>query len=187
MLEGTFARLHCDEFAELRKDLVTRNALIEAFWIHARNVVEFITHPKGDGVSGTVSAKDFTKNFYPSMGMKTLDQKIKVQVSHLTYDRKSDADQKLHEHEMLRAKQAIDKEIERFEGSNLVVSLLKSPRRLEVESLSFGTVSIIYVVGVRYLLRDWGERIRTATWRFVHLTEIPAELAANVVGPFSGS
>jgi hypothetical protein len=118
MLEETFVRLNSDKFSDQRKDVITKNAWIEAFWTHASNLVEFLNQPPGNGMSGTVSARDFTEKFYPDTNMKVLDQKINAQVSHLTYERKMPLpNEKLGEYDMLRMKQTIDREIKRFEAS----------------------------------------------------------------------
>jgi hypothetical protein len=48
MLEGCFLRLHAQEFLEQRRerrDGVSRNAWIESFWVHARNLYEFFRQP----------------------------------------------------------------------------------------------------------------------------------------------
>src|ERR1700716_3048028 len=47
MLEGCFLRLHAREFLEQRRerrDGVSRNAWIESFWVHARNLYEFFAN-----------------------------------------------------------------------------------------------------------------------------------------------
>ena len=115
MLEGSFVRLYSTEFADQLKDTVIKNALIEAFWTHARNLVEYFMHSKGDRFSGVVSARDFTNDYFPDMKMKTLDQEINAQISHLTYDRKTIEHEKLGGYQMLRVKQSIDRETKRFQ------------------------------------------------------------------------
>jgi hypothetical protein len=96
MLERAFVILHLEKFTELRKDAFLRNAVIEAFWTHARNLVEFLMHPPNADADGTVSARDFTKDYLPDMKMKSIDQQINAQVSHLTYERKSLPSEKLN-------------------------------------------------------------------------------------------
>jgi hypothetical protein len=49
------------------------------------------------------------------MKLKSLDQEINAQVSHLTYDRKAIEHEKLGGHQMLRVKQSIDREMKRFQ------------------------------------------------------------------------
>ena len=59
MLDASFALLHSPALAAHRAHPAVRNALVEAFWTHARNVIEFLTHPKGnDAAGGIVSARD---------------------------------------------------------------------------------------------------------------------------------
>ena len=115
MLEGALTFLHAPESADQRKNAFLQNATIECFWTHARTIVEFLTHPSSAVPAGTVSARDFTHQYFPDMRMKSMDQRINAQISHLTYERKSSAAEKLDGFAMLRAKRAIDSEIRRFE------------------------------------------------------------------------
>jgi hypothetical protein len=116
MLEAAFTFLHSPTFADRRNDVYEKNRAIEAFWTHARNLIEFLAHPRTDDHKGVVSARDFTTGqFDPGMKMREMDQRINAQVSHLTYERRSSPEQKLGGYEMLRVKQAIDRGIKLFE------------------------------------------------------------------------
>ena len=63
MLEAAFAFLNSKQFDELHKIPFLKNAAIETFWLHARNLIEFLTHSKNVGHAGLVSARDFTTTF----------------------------------------------------------------------------------------------------------------------------
>ncbi|MFL6975947.1 MAG: hypothetical protein ACJ8F2_28880, partial [Xanthobacteraceae bacterium] len=41
MLEGAFVFVHASQFADARENALFKNAMIEAFWTHARNLIEF--------------------------------------------------------------------------------------------------------------------------------------------------
>ena len=55
MLEAAFTFLHSPDFKDVHRIGFVRNAAIEAFWLHARNLIEFLTHIPGGGEIGTVS------------------------------------------------------------------------------------------------------------------------------------
>ena len=117
MLEAAFTFLHSPTYADRRrKDDVEKNMVIEVFWLHARNLIEFLAHRKTNDNKGVVSAEDFTTGrFYPHMKMKEMDELINAEITHLTYERKSSPEEKIGGYDMLRVKQTIDREIKRFE------------------------------------------------------------------------
>jgi hypothetical protein len=115
MFEDAFLWLNADEYTEQRKENFLKNAAIESFWVHARNLIEFFAQPKNADAGGTVSAKDFTGTYYPNLNMRTLDTEINEQICHLRYDREKSDLQKLSGWDMLRVKQTIDREIKNFE------------------------------------------------------------------------
>jgi len=133
MLESSFEFLNADRFADFRTSAFFKNAAIEVFWLHARNMIEFLTHTKNSGPQGTVSAKDFTSGFNPDMKMGEMNQRINAAVSHLLYERKDQTEQKLGGYDMLRVKQAIDREIENFEKALLPkyrdIWIVRNPRK----------------------------------------------------------
>jgi hypothetical protein len=66
MLEQCFVRLHTKEQSE-QLDQLTKNALVEAFWVHARILSEFLKQaPKGAYASGIVSAKALRSGVRPT-------------------------------------------------------------------------------------------------------------------------
>jgi hypothetical protein len=91
-----------------------RNAAIEAFHIHARNLMEFFQNDKQCAIAPHV----FTDNNYCVDGTfisKKLKTKISQQIVHLTHERTDvDAD-KLSDDERDKTVDAIEKQIERFE------------------------------------------------------------------------
>jgi hypothetical protein len=89
MLEGAFVFLHSADSAAQRQNTILKNAMIEAFWTHARNLIEFLTHPKGNDSAGVVSAKDFAKAYFHKLNMDSIDDLVNAQISHLTYERRS--------------------------------------------------------------------------------------------------
>jgi hypothetical protein len=111
MLEQTLARLQANA-----NDTVVSNALIESFWTHARNLIEFFTHPtKGDGTTGTASALDMTTGYFPDTKLKEIDQLINQQITHLQYDRPAFTEEQLDFNEMFRVRADIQREVERFQ------------------------------------------------------------------------
>jgi hypothetical protein len=95
-----------------------RNLAIEAFWIHARNLIDFLklNRKPNEGEEGAASAKDFTDaSFRSDLQLGELPDRINEQICHLKYERESEPGQKLGGYDMLRVKQAIDREIRRFE------------------------------------------------------------------------
>ena len=116
MLEAAFLFLHSQETEKVRAIPFCRNAAIESFWLHARNLIEFLTH-RPSGGAGTVSARDFAPGFDPETIMKEMDQRTNAGVSHLLYERKTQQGEKLNGYDMLRVKEHIEREIKRFEAA----------------------------------------------------------------------
>jgi hypothetical protein len=100
---------------KIREDTVVSNALVESFWTHARNLIEFFTRPKGDGLHGAASAKDVTEGYIADTKMKELDQTINVQISHLQYDRPALTEDQLNFPAMDRVRGVIAREVEKFQ------------------------------------------------------------------------
>lgn len=118
---NAFALLPLLHDGKYLQDGPVRNALIEAFWLHARNVIEFLTNQKRNKTpSGVASARDFTDSkFSPDHEIKKIFKKIRavvnVQITHLKYERRSSPQEKLGGYDMIRVKQAIDSQIAQFE------------------------------------------------------------------------
>jgi hypothetical protein len=91
-----------------------RNADIESFHVHARNLIELFTNNK----QCAIDPRAFTTNDYQINGdfiPRTLKTKISQQIVHLAHERTDvDAD-KLSDDERNRTVTAIEKEIKRFE------------------------------------------------------------------------
>jgi hypothetical protein len=121
MLEHTFRLLHSsDGYAKkLRENTVVANALIESFWTHARNLIEFFNQTKGDGLKGLASAHDMTEGYFADTKMRELDRMINVQISHLQYDRPALTEKQLNYSEMDRVRNIIAREVEKFNKSIL--------------------------------------------------------------------
>jgi hypothetical protein len=119
MLELSFIFLNSDKLTKLRSIDFYKNASVECFWLHARNLIEFLTHPPSGGHRGTVSARDFAPSFEPETIMRDMDRRINAGVSHLVYERKSQPEEKLGGYDMLRVKEHIDREIKLFERALL--------------------------------------------------------------------
>jgi len=97
-----------------------RNAMIEAFWIHARNIMEFLTRRKRRRrePSGIASAKDFTGPEFSAELEPKIDKirpAINVQITHLQYERKDAPQEKIADNKMDWIMQAIDSDMKRFE------------------------------------------------------------------------
>jgi hypothetical protein len=90
--------------------------MIEAFWLHARNIIEVLNHPKNkNGVlpRATVSAKDFTK--YSRRTQLAGHPRSHQQCSYTSSVRSTvTAEEKLAGCEMQSVKNAIDREIKTF-------------------------------------------------------------------------
>jgi hypothetical protein len=110
MLDQTLARL-----LKNQDEPVVRNALIESFWTHVRNLVEFFTQKKDDGLKGTASAQDMTEGYFADTKLKKMDQLINQQISHLQYDRPAFTKDQLHHTEMFRVRGVIEREVENFQ------------------------------------------------------------------------
>jgi len=118
MLEAASAFLH-DEKRD-RTDVAVRNAMIEAFWIHARNLIEFLTlrREQRDGATGVASARDFTKKTFSSPdNLGSIVNDVNDQITHLRYERKTSPQEKLAGWNMDVVRPAILSGIEKFEDS----------------------------------------------------------------------
>lgn len=85
MLDGTFSRLQAGETDEVR-----RNALIEAFCLHARQLLEFFGNKQG------LRAEVFTGGTYAEVHTSNIDMRMRArlnhQISHLSKMREVDRD-----------------------------------------------------------------------------------------------
>lgn len=118
MLTKAFAFLHDAEHTVARNDSFLKNSAIEVFWVHARDLILFFKRHRNSAASGEVSAKGFTDDsFFPDLsgGVDELCDKINEQICHLKYERKT-SDGKLHGYDMLRVKDAIQREMKNFES-----------------------------------------------------------------------
>ncbi|WP_282949535.1 MULTISPECIES: hypothetical protein [unclassified Sphingopyxis] len=109
MLRETDARLKSPP-----EDYVLRNALIEAFCIHARQLLEFFDNKQGK------HAKDFTGGNYAAAHLSGLTRserdKLNTQIAHVTAKRTINPAEKIGH--ALRAKllTALEREAQHFEG-----------------------------------------------------------------------
>jgi hypothetical protein len=98
MLRGTFKQLkQIDDNGGVPKEApiaqkVVRNALIEAFCIHARSLIDFLTNrsdPKaGDGATAAEFAPNFTSDLDVSVDpLKSIRTKLNKEIFHLTKKR----------------------------------------------------------------------------------------------------
>jgi hypothetical protein len=91
-----------------------RNALIESFHIHARNLMEFFTNDRQCVVDPTIYVEKtyrVNKIFMP----KTLENKISQQIVHITRQRTTENAAKLNDKERDDTVAALEKQILRFE------------------------------------------------------------------------
>jgi hypothetical protein len=101
--------------AEREKSPRKKDAAIEGFWLHARNLDEFVRYPRG---TATAAAADFTSGSIFPYEMETRDlvEKMNDQICHLKYGRVAgDHHEKLRSHDRDRAKAAIDRAMKLFE------------------------------------------------------------------------
>jgi hypothetical protein len=92
-----------------------RQSAIEAFWVHARLLIEFFKQPaNSDGSGHHASAQDFAPKFCTQINVgDLLETKINPQVTHINYFRETDPLKKLSS-EMIWVKEQIDKEVGNF-------------------------------------------------------------------------
>jgi hypothetical protein len=119
MLDAATGYMESDESSKGLQpaDRAIRNAVIEAFWVHARNLVEFFRRPKSksvDAMAYEASAKDFAEKFHTKLKAKAVIDKINTQITHLGFGRIS-SEEKLGGIDANWLKHAIDTEIKRFE------------------------------------------------------------------------
>jgi hypothetical protein len=126
MLDAVALHMQKEEFKHLgnnETECLIRNAIVESFWTHARNLLEFFnqTQNRQDLTASSASAKDFTCNFNPSSEIKalwadgSLKTKINEMISHVGFCRRTELYKKLDINEMERVKSVIDKEVQEFE------------------------------------------------------------------------
>jgi hypothetical protein len=99
MLEAAALYMESDDFCELdpneSRNALKHNATIEAFWTHARCLIEFFNRGRNHNLqASSASAKDFTSDDYqPSDAMRKLDgttkTRINEQISHVGFCRKT--------------------------------------------------------------------------------------------------
>jgi hypothetical protein len=100
-----------------------RNAIIESFCVHARNLIEFFSQKSetaGQADSDYVGAKHFCKSYEPwTKGRLSTElvARLNRQVAHLTYDRTSQTEGKVGPKEQLELLGLIEQEIEIFANS----------------------------------------------------------------------
>jgi hypothetical protein len=93
-----------------------RNADIESYHVHARNLIEFFT----DDIQCAIDPRAFTTTAYRIDGNfipKKLETKISQQIVHLTHERTDVTADKLSDEERDRTTKAIEKAIKRFENA----------------------------------------------------------------------
>src|SRR5262245_5338069 len=117
MFEAAFVFLHSTDLAAARENGFIKNAAIEAFWTHARNLIEFLMESRKAKHTDVVPARTFAKDYTDSLEIKSIKIMVNKQISHLTYERVDAPEGKLGGQEMLLVKQAIDAEIRRLEES----------------------------------------------------------------------
>ncbi|MGJ4940691.1 hypothetical protein ACQR1W_08980 [Bradyrhizobium sp. HKCCYLS1011] len=109
MMRALFERLSAGSPSQLQ-----RNAEIEAFHIHARNLIEFFTNDKQCAIDPrTFADSSYTVNgnFIP----KKLESKISQQIVHLTHERTDVEKDKLSDSERGETLRFIEAQIRRFE------------------------------------------------------------------------
>jgi hypothetical protein len=129
MLDTATQIIGTSRFEQLKKheklhDWFTHNATVEAFWTHARCLLEFFNRGKnGNFDASAASARDFTSDrYHPSQdiqrlyGSGSLNERINEQVSHVGFCRKAEVFEKLGP-QMERVKIVIDKEVIEFDDN----------------------------------------------------------------------
>lgn len=112
MFRGLYAQLHSTPSA----DPYICNAVIEAYLLHARNLIEFFKNKK----PCDVDPRHFTSAGYEPNGNfinHTLEALINQQITHFTSDRKAADGEKIDGPKQQLINGAIEQQIERFERS----------------------------------------------------------------------
>jgi hypothetical protein len=121
MLQGAYEFLQNPAYAHDRRHPFARNAAIECFWLHARNLIDFLTQASSATLfetRGAVSAYHFTTKSYDPDGIgRDINDDINQSITHLQYGRKSQAQPTLDVFTMLRVKQHIERQIKKFEDA----------------------------------------------------------------------
>jgi hypothetical protein len=115
MLDAAYRFLHsAEDRAEREQSRYKTNSAIEVFWLHARNLDEFVRYNSGTAIA---AAEDFTSGWFRhEMETRDLVEKMNDQICHLKYGRVAgDQLDKLRAHDRDRAKAAIDRAIEKFQ------------------------------------------------------------------------
>lgn len=106
MLQGTYLELQKAGYNH-----IVTNALIEAFCIHARQLVEFFNNKQGR------HAKEFTGGSYEHTHLAPVDdvaKRLNTQIAHLTGRRTANAAQKIGSDERQRILIALQSELQCF-------------------------------------------------------------------------
>jgi hypothetical protein len=121
MLQGAYEFLQNPAYAHDRRHLFVRNAAIECFWLHARNLIDFFTQETSATsfeTRGAVSAFHFTTKSYEPEGIgRQISDDINQAITHLQYDRKSQAQPPLDVFVMRRVKEHIERQTKKFEDA----------------------------------------------------------------------
>lgn len=157
MLDQAFEFLTSGTHAEERVNWFKRNAAINEFWVHARNLIEFYDKPKVHNASASAfTTEPLCPEFrlrkggpaITNAGMAFSDL-INEQVCHLKYERVSVTDEKLGGYDLQRVKESIDRAMKKFQGMltpearavwvDRIPTLTLGPSVVEVSS-AFSTV-----------------------------------------------
>jgi hypothetical protein len=108
-----------------------RNALIESFCIHARNLIDFL---EGKKKKSRLRAKSVTDGYKPASGWidKALTKKIEDQIAHITINRTLDPSARINGEVRTKLLRAIAKELVAFR-KKLRPQYRHTPWRIEVD------------------------------------------------------
>ncbi len=124
MLDAAYEILTANAHTSAPQDWFSRNAAINEFWLHARNLIEFYCNPSGT----SASASDFTTEpLRPEFRFKKnaaavtnagedFSTLINEQICHLKYERVTSPDEKLGGYDLQRVKESIDRALNKFQG-----------------------------------------------------------------------
>jgi hypothetical protein len=123
MLDGAFEFLTSKAHAEERKVPFKRNAVVEVFWLHARNLIEFYRNSGVSACASHFTSKRLSPEFRLNKGGeravanagREFSDLINEQVCHLKYERVSIRDEKLGGYDLQRVKDSIDRAMMKFQ------------------------------------------------------------------------
>lgn len=111
----------CDTYFDMRvggRTVIEQNGMVESFCIHMRVLREFLTKPKQRQWPDSAYADDYVAGFDIDKNvvkqMEDFDERVNVQIAHLSYKRRAEWNLKIHDTIQQQTIRALKGEIDRF-------------------------------------------------------------------------